>query len=173
MTDPSSSPPSDGRGMMAAMERESSRDRLERDAFISLVVASRTFDEQVDQVCRNAGISHPQYTVLWVLCLADAPEGLPMGALADGLLTRSADTTRLVDRLVAAGLVARDPSPDDRRVVLVAPTAAGRTLFERLTSEVKALHRRQWGTLRTEELGELTHLLNEARLAGDAGPPST
>ena len=26
-----------------------------------------------------------------------------MGALADGLLTRSADTTRLVDRLLAAG----------------------------------------------------------------------
>ena len=53
------------------------------------------------------GISHALYAALWVLCLADAPDGLPMGALADGLLTRAADTTRLVDRLVKRRLATR------------------------------------------------------------------
>lgn len=150
------------------MERESSRDRLEREAFISLFLASKQFDEQIDGACRIEGITHPQYTVLWVLCLADAPDGLPMGALADGLLTRSADTTRLVDRLLAAGHVTREPSPGDRRVVLVSPTEKGLRLFERLTGEIKALHGRQWGVLGLEELRELVHLLNKARLAGEA-----
>jgi DNA-binding MarR family transcriptional regulator len=157
--------------MMASMERENLQDRLGREAFISLFLASNQFDEQIEQLCRAEGISHPQYTVLWVLCLADAPGGLPMGALADGLLTRSADATRLVDRLLAAGLVVREPSPDDRRVVLVSPTEQGLRLFERLTGEIKALHRRQWRALDRDELLELIRLLNKARVADGSGDP--
>jgi len=173
MTGLPSSLGSAGRGMMTSMERESSRDRLEREAFISLFVASRQFDEQIEQVCRAEGISHPQYTVLWVLCLADAPLGLPMGALADGLLTRSSDATRLVDRLLEAGHVARCPSPRDRRVVLVSPTEQGLRLFDRLTAEIKALHRRQWGALDNDELRDLIRLVNKARFVGNPGDPPT
>jgi len=155
------------------MERESWQDRLGREAFLSLFLVCNQFTEQMEQVCRAEGISHPQYTVLWVLCLSEAPDGLPMGALADGLLTRAADATRLVDRLVAAGHVIREPSPSDRRVVLVAPTAQGLALFERLTAEIKALHRRQWGALTKEELRELVRLLNLARLSGGSEDTAT
>jgi DNA-binding MarR family transcriptional regulator len=161
-----------GGAIMTAMERESWQDRLGREAYISLFVASNQFNEQMEQVCRAEGITHPQYTVLWVLCLTDSPGGLPMGALADGLLTRSADATRLVDRLLAAGHVTREPSPTDRRVVLVSPTEQGLRLFERLTTAIKALHRSQWGAFTKEELRELTRLLNLARLSGGPGLPS-
>jgi len=162
-----------GGGILAAMERETWQDRMGREAYISLFLTSNQFDEQVEQVCRAEGISHPQYTVLWVLCLTDAPGGLPMGALADGLLTRSADTTRLVDRLLAAGHVTREPSPADRRVVLVSPTERGLGVFGRVTDGIKALHRSQWGALTKDELRELTRLLNLARLSsGCATPPA-
>ncbi len=157
---------------MCEREPEDRRDRLGRDAFISLFLASNRFTEQIEQCCRTEGVSHPQYTVLWVLCLADAPDGLPMGALADGLLNRAADATRLVDRLLTAGLVTRQPAPGDRRVVLVAPTVRGRAIFERLTARIKALHRTQWSGLTLEELRELTRLLNTARLAGAPGSPA-
>ncbi|MEZ5145440.1 MAG: MarR family winged helix-turn-helix transcriptional regulator, partial [Acidimicrobiales bacterium] len=60
------------------------------------------------------------------------------------------------------GYVTRAPAPDDRRRVLVAPTAAGRTVFERLTTQIKALHRRQWAALDADELEQLIHLLNKA-----------
>ena len=173
MTEPRPNPGSAGGGMMTSMERETLEDRLGREAFISLLLASNQFDEQVEQVCRAEGISHPQYAVLWVLCLADAPGGLPMGALADGLLTRSADATRLVDRLLAAGHVTREPSPGDRRVVLVSPTEQGLRLFDRLTAEIRALHRRQWGLLDKDELRELIRLLNKARFSGKPGNPPT
>ena len=63
---------------------------------------------------------------LWVLCLADDPDaGLPIGAVADGLLNRASDTTRLIDRLERAGLAERFPNPADRRGVLVRATRAG------------------------------------------------
>jgi DNA-binding MarR family transcriptional regulator len=157
--------------MTTAKVREDLIDRLGRDAFITTFVVSNRFTEDLEQCCRARGISHALYAALWVLCLANAPDGLPMGALADGLLTRAADTTRLVDRLVEQGLASRRPSSTDRRVVLVRPTSRGRHLFERLTAEIKALHRRQWAALTTDELRELTRLLNKA-LWTDAPAPS-
>lgn len=148
-------------------QREDLIDRLGRDAYITTFVASNLLTDEIEQLCRAEGISHAQYTALWVLCLSDAPDGLPMGALVDGLLHRKADATRLVNILLDGGYVTREPSPGDRRVVLVKPTRAGQRLFERLTREIKALHHRQWAALNTDELRQLIHLLNKALWSGE------
>jgi DNA-binding MarR family transcriptional regulator len=148
--------------------KESRADRLGRNAFISLFLTSSRFTGDIEQLCKAEGVSHSQYSILWVLCLADAPDGLPMGALADGLLHRAADATRLVDRLVASGHVVRTQSDSDRRVVIVAPTELGRATFQRLTDGIKALHRRHWAGLTMTELDELNRLLNKALWAGAA-----
>jgi DNA-binding MarR family transcriptional regulator len=148
--------------MPAPRPREETRDRLGRDAFLTLFIASNRFTEDLEQRCRSEGISHALYAALWVLCLTDDRDGLPMGALADGLLTRAADATRLVDRLVKLRLATRTSSRSDRRVVLVSATSKGHQLFARLTDEIKALHREQWAALTDEELREVTGLLNRA-----------
>ncbi|MDH6576140.1 MarR family transcriptional regulator [Kitasatospora sp. MAP5-34] len=76
---------------------------------------------------RAAGISHSMFEVL--LVLAERPDGAPMSELSDRLILTSGGATRLVDRMVAAGLAERRPSPADRRVQLVTMTAEGeRTL---------------------------------------------
>src|SRR5271165_730247 len=154
--------------MAVSTEREELIDRLGRDAFITTFIASNRFTEDLEQCCRAEGISHALYAALWVLCLADAPEGLPMGALADGLLTRAADTTRLVDRLVKQQLATRKASKTDRRVVLVSATPQGRQRFERLTAEIKALHRRQWAALTNDEIRQVIRLLNKALWTGES-----
>ncbi len=48
-----------------------------------------------------------------------------MSELADAMRVDASTATRAVARLERAGLVARAPSPDDRRVVVVVPTDAG------------------------------------------------
>jgi DNA-binding MarR family transcriptional regulator len=58
--------------------------------------------------------------------LAVARVPLRMRELADRLLISRAALTRLVDRLVHAGLAERWHDEEDRRVVLVTLTAAGR-----------------------------------------------
>ena len=150
--------------------REALIDRLGREAFISLYVTANHFSGDIDLRCQAAGISHAQYTALWVLCLSDQTEagepGLPMGALVDGLLHRKADATRLVDRLVSQGLATRTVSAADRRVVLVSPTTKGIQIFESVPTEIKALHRQQWKALTNDELRTLTHLLNKALWSG-------
>jgi DNA-binding MarR family transcriptional regulator len=107
---------------------------------------------------RNGALSN----VLWFLCRRPAPDGVPMGAVADGHLNRASDATRLADRLIALGYLERLSSPKDRRVVLVRVTAAGRDAFVRLTRRIKALHREQWKQLETAELRQLNLLLAKA-----------
>ena len=143
-----------------------------REAHVNVLVAANRFSDEMERRCRVDGISHAQYVALWVLCLSDeADDGLPMRALADGLLNRASDTTRLVDRLVDAGLAERFPSPDDRRLVLVRATAAGRDVFARVTRRVRDFHRAQWAGLSEAELEQLGDLLSKALwgTAGDAG----
>lgn len=146
--------------------------QLAREAHVNVLVAANRFSDEMERRCRVDGISHAQYVALWVLCLSDdADDGLPMRALADGLLNRASDTTRLVDRLVDAGLAERFPSPDDRRLVLVRATAAGQDVFARVTRRVREFHRAQWAGLSEAELEQLGDLLSRALwgAADDAG----
>jgi DNA-binding MarR family transcriptional regulator len=62
---------------------------------------------------------------------ASAGEEVSQRALADDLTLTSSGITRLVDRMEAADLVRRVPSPEDRRSVLVEATEHGRTVFLR------------------------------------------
>jgi DNA-binding MarR family transcriptional regulator len=77
------------------------------------------------------------------LGLADALEVIDtLGAcrmrdLAEALRIDPSTATRTVDRLVERGLVERVPDPDDARAVLVAPTAKGKKLRERVRTQAR------------------------------------
>jgi len=132
-----------------------------------LLLADRNLDA-LERICAAEGITHQQYVALWTLCLADdAEEGVPMGAVADGLLNRASDTTRLVDRLERAGLAERRPNPADRRSVLVRATPAGERVFAAVTPTLQEFHRHQWANLSTDEIDTLNHLLAKALWGGD------
>jgi DNA-binding MarR family transcriptional regulator len=138
-----------------------------RDVHLNvLLLADRNLGE-LEEICGAEGITHQQYVALWTLCLADDPDtGVPMGAVADGLLNRASDTTRLVDRLERAGFAERYPHPDDRRSVLVRATPQGRDVFAAVTPVLQEFHRRQWSNLSSEELATLGRLVAKA-LWGD------
>jgi DNA-binding MarR family transcriptional regulator len=144
--------------------------RVARDVHLNVLLLANRALEQLEEICRGEGITHAQYVALWTLCLSDdADVGIPVGAVADGLLTRAADTTRLLDRLERAGLVERLRNPNDRRGVLVRATADGKARFEAVTPRIQAFHAAQWDHLTADELREF------GRLAGIAlwGPPNT
>jgi DNA-binding MarR family transcriptional regulator len=152
----------------ASSVREPKAVGVGRDVHLNvLLLADRNLSE-LEEICGAEGITHQQYVALWTLCLADDPDaGVPMGAVADGLLNRASDTTRLVDRLERAGFAERLPHPDDRRSVLVRATSEGRRVFAAVTPKLQAFHRRQWSNLSSDELATLGRLLAKA-LWGDA-----
>jgi DNA-binding MarR family transcriptional regulator len=85
----------------------------------------RALDAELDAA---HGLSLSGYEVL--LLLHEAPDRrLRMSELAESALLSLSGMTRLVDRLVRAGLVERERCADDKRVHYARPTGAGTTLF--------------------------------------------
>jgi len=70
-------------------------------------------------------------TLSQVSALATVVRSGPMsvGQLADAEALPSPAVTRLADKLEAVGLIGRRPNPQDRRGVLLEPTAKGRQLM--------------------------------------------
>ncbi|MGY1635330.1 MarR family transcriptional regulator [Geodermatophilus sp. SYSU D00742] len=77
---------------------------------------------------RLGGVPVAQLRALTVLAGLD---GGKLAALADVLGTGVSAASRLVDRLVVAGLADRQPAPHTRREVVLRPTGAGRALLDR------------------------------------------
>ncbi|MFD8718586.1 MarR family winged helix-turn-helix transcriptional regulator [Streptomyces sp. NPDC059629] len=101
---------------------------LVRD-FGLLIKSATRLEQRIDSALRReCGISHTMLEVLIRLCRRPGEE-VSQRQLADDLTLTSSGTTRLIDRMEEAGLVRRVPSPGDRRVTLVEPTAEGRTAF--------------------------------------------
>ena len=143
--------------------REPRAVRVARDVHLNVLLLANRALERLEEICRGEGITHAQYVALWTLCLADDPDtGIPVGAVADGLLNRAADATRLLDRLERAGLVERLRNPNDRRGVLVRATAEGRARFEAVTPRIQAYHATQWSNLTADELREFGRLAGKA-----------
>lgn len=111
---------------------------------------------------KHHSLSATQYNILRIL-RGQGGEGVPCQEIGDQMVTLVPDVTRLVDRLVEAGLVERRRTPRDRRIVLVALTAAGQQLLDELERPVLDLHERTLGHLSATELAVLSQLLAKAR----------
>jgi MarR family transcriptional regulator, organic hydroperoxide resistance regulator len=99
-----------------------------------------------------------------VLRMLDEPRA--MGEIAGYLHCDNSNVTGIVDGLEERGLAERQPAPHDRRVKLIALTAAGRRLRARLMKAVEVPP--EWmGHLSGEDQEALRDILARARSAGD------
>lgn len=98
-------------------------------AWVGFLKAQRRVLDQLETELRaEHDLSLSEYEVL--LHLHNAPgHRLRMGELATGVLLTPSGLTRLADRMVRDGLIARESCPEDRRVSYLTLTAAGRTRF--------------------------------------------
>ncbi len=101
----------------------------EMRAWQALLHAHHDVIERLDRELReNHGLPLASYDVL--LRLARAPDrSLRMTDLAERVLRSPSGLTRLIDRLVARGLVERRPDPEDARATLAGLTPAGSRLL--------------------------------------------
>lgn len=145
---------------------------LGRQIHLNTIMLAQRCSQQIDEICQPFGITHFQYVALFSLCVG-VPEsdGKSMGALAEDLLSRGSDTTRLIDRMVKVGLVERYPNPNDRRGVLVRASAEGRRVFSDVAPRIQALHSVQWHYLSDDEVETLDRLLRKALWSEPAAPP--
>ncbi len=133
----------------------------EHQAVVDIMRTAMALEAPFERLFRQHGLTAPQYNVLRIL----RAEGrrMPSLSIAEQMVTRVPDITRLVDRLEAAHWVQRERSTEDRRVVYVSITPQGLELLARLDEPVESLHENLLEHLTRKEIAELTRLLGKAR----------
>ena len=116
------------------------------------------------------GLPLTWYDVL--LELNPAPKRrLTMGQLGSVAAVSRTRVSRVVDELVRAGLVAREPNPDDGRSAFAALTPAGRAALRKAAPTYVAAVRREFADhLTAREAEVLAGALSKVLAASAAGP---
>src|SRR6266853_556686 len=113
----------------------------EEAAFLDLLRTTDMLSRGPAQVLKTEELSATQYNVLRIL--RGAPQGLPCGEIANRMVTRDPDITRLLDRLEKRALISRSRETKDRRMVMAQITPAGLKLLAGLDAPIQEVHRKQ------------------------------
>jgi DNA-binding MarR family transcriptional regulator len=136
---------------------------LESEAAVLTTRLGNILSMEVDEFFQSWGITALQFNLLCVLYVRD-PErkGISRGALEVLLMRRVPDVTRLLDRLEAAGLIARHRPKDNQRTVLATLTDKGWDLVEQSHQPLFAMNRAQFAHFSKAELKTYIALLQKA-----------
>jgi MarR family transcriptional regulator for hemolysin len=123
----------------------------------ALYGSARAWRQAVDRRLKYLGVSQASWTTITVA--AKAREPLSQSELADRLAVEGATMVAMVDRLVRAGLVKREPSTEDRRIKRVVVTEAGYRLFDAVKTEAAAVRKELLSKLDPKKLETATDVL--------------
>jgi DNA-binding MarR family transcriptional regulator len=135
----------------------------EQETYLNLVRTHALLSDEVAELFKQHHFSQPLYNVLKVVARMGRA-GMPSQSIAQYMVARDPDITRLVDRLQKDRLIERERDEQDRRIVRVRVTHSGLDAIERLDPLIWKLHQQQLGHLSQEKLELLNQLLVEARL---------
>ncbi|MGH8774023.1 MAG: MarR family winged helix-turn-helix transcriptional regulator [Jiangellaceae bacterium] len=118
---------------------------------------------EFDRICRPYGVTFARYEAL-VLLTFSRTGALPMAKIGERLMVHPTSVTNTIQRLEAAGFVAREPNPRDGRGTLARITEAGREVVDKVTGELMGA---DFGmsALGADERATLFDLLRELRVA--------
>ena len=140
----------------ARVKQREFRSMLEQ-AFVGLLVVAERANQQLDEICAEHGITHQQYNVLRILRGAH-PAGHPRYEIANRLIERAPDVTRLLDRLARMGAVDRYWSEANRRESIARITPAGLALLTMMEPKVRRAQEEILGGLSAPDLQQLARI---------------
>jgi DNA-binding MarR family transcriptional regulator len=160
---------------LSVTDRESAiarDDKLELRVWLRLLTCANLIESRVRAGLRaDFAITLPRFDLL--AQLDRAPDGLTMGELSDRLMVSNGNITGLVERLVGEGLIARAPSPGDRRRSRVRITAAGKRAFDAMTPTHERWIDSLFAGLSRTEMADLLALLAKLKRSIQASVPSS
>jgi DNA-binding MarR family transcriptional regulator len=134
----------------------------EQETYLNLVRTHALLSDEAGELFKQHHLSQPLYNVLKVVARV-GDVGIPSQSIAQYMVARDPDITRLVDRLQKDRLIERERDEQDRRVVRIKVTQLGQDVIKKLDPLIWKLHQRQLGHLSQERLELLNQLLVEAR----------
>lgn len=122
---------------------------------------ARAWRGAIERQLRACGLTAAGWSAMAVLVASPAPPS--QRELARQLGVDGATLVATIDRLAAASLVERMPSPHDRRVKLVVPTARGRALAAEIDDFTATLRRDVMARIDSARLAVAASVLEELR----------
>lgn len=145
-------------GAELVMEFESEQQKM----LLNLLFTSNWLKHMDAEDLRPHGLSPQQYNILRVLRGAKGRK-MSMREVLQRMLDRSPNATRLTDKLIAKGLVLRTRCTDDRRVVHLQISPAGRALVDSMDQGREKMIRRVARKLTDAEILTMNTLLDKLR----------
>jgi DNA-binding MarR family transcriptional regulator len=107
---------------------------LNQKSIVNLIYTYNWVVEKIKEFLSAEDITLQQYNILRIL-RGSFPEPLSTLQIRDRMLDKMSDTSRIVDRLLMKGLVRKNTSKTDKRLVEVYITDEGKTLLAKLDQQ--------------------------------------
>jgi len=137
-------------------------ERREDEALLSILRTATVLDHGMTEALRPHGITPTQYNVLRILRGAGL-RGLCGREVAERLVSRVPDVSRLLDRMEEAGLLSKERDAGDRRHVTARITPRGRRVLAQATPALAAFGRGRAERLPERALAALVRHLEVIR----------
>lgn len=150
---------------MPALQKELKKrnpfDSLEQEAVLNLLRTSDQIQNRLGKLFREYGLTSSQYNVLRILRGEGKP--LPSLEIANRTIQVVPAITGLIDRLEKQGLVERERSEEDRRVVYVSITEKAKKILKKIDKPLMQMHEESFQNCNKKEMSELIGLLEKLR----------
>lgn len=104
-------------------------------AVVNIRYTSNFLSAKQNQFMAEFDLTMPQFNILRIL--RGAKEAISVNAVKERMVEKSPNTTRLMDKLIDKGFMARKRCKDDRRVVFVKITQKGLDLLSEIDKGIK------------------------------------
>jgi DNA-binding MarR family transcriptional regulator len=131
-------------------------------ALVNLLFTASWLDCALTRGLRPYGLTHPQYNILRILN-GSYPKGLSVLDIKSRMIDRSSNVSRLVEKLRQSGFAERVPHAEDRRMVVVSISEAGKQLLLDIEQKLFAADGTPGHALSDAEATELAYLLDKMR----------
>ncbi len=128
---------------------------------LNLVFTSNWIQYQQMEIFREFDVTSQQFNVLRIL-RGQHPNPIKVSDIAERMLDKNSNTSRLIDKLLLKKLVDRKSCPNDRRAVDVIITEEGLELLKKLDPEVEKWEDNMVG-ITHEEADLISNLLDKLR----------
>lgn len=125
---------------------------------MSLTAVSRAYKSVADQMASGFGLS--QATAWPVVMIARLGDGVRPGALADALDLEPSSLVRVIDQLIASGLVERRDDATDRRARTLHLTASGQARATQLEAALAAFRRTLFAGMDPKDIATCASVLS-------------
>jgi MarR family transcriptional regulator, organic hydroperoxide resistance regulator len=137
--------------------------RPEVDAIVETIIYLYTESRRLTKgMAREVGLTGPQLTVIKLL---ETFENLSLSSLSERIRAQNSTVTGIIDRMEREGLVRRERSTTDRRVVHIRLSDKGLKLAQKIQVEPMEIFRGALQSLSQADLKDLLRIMNKLQRA--------